>query len=57
MTPTSTALSGQTTQDAASLTVNFTPTNPQLAINYVFASEEYTGICRQPSSTTSSRSS
>ena len=34
-------LSGQTTQDAASLTVNFTPTNPQLAINYVFASEEY----------------
>ena len=34
-------LSGQTTQDAASLTVSFTPTNPQLAINYVFASEEY----------------
>ena len=33
--------SGQTTQDAASLTVEFTPTNPQLAINYVFASEEY----------------
>ena len=33
--------SGQTTRDAASLTVNFTPTNPQLAINYVFASEEY----------------
>ena len=32
---------GQTTQDAASLTVEFTPTNPQLAINYVFASEEY----------------
>ncbi len=32
---------GQHTQDAASLTVNFTPTNPQLAINYVFASEEY----------------
>ncbi len=32
---------GQTTQDAASLTVQFTPTNPQLAINYVFASEEY----------------
>ncbi len=29
------------TQDAAALTVNFTPTNPQLAINYVFASEEY----------------
>jgi hypothetical protein len=29
------------TQDAASLTVEFTPTNPQLAINYVFASEEY----------------
>ena len=36
------ALSGQPTEDAASLTVNFTPTNPQLAINYVFASEEYT---------------
>jgi hypothetical protein len=33
--------SGLTTLDAASLTVNFTPTNPQLAINYVFASEEY----------------
>jgi len=33
--------SGQQTQDAASLTVEFTPTNPQLAINYVFASEEY----------------
>src|SRR3954453_22322645 len=33
--------SGQKTQDAASLTVDFTPTNPQLAINYVFASEEY----------------
>ena len=33
--------SGQATQDAASLTVDFTPTNPQLAINYVFASEEY----------------
>src|SRR5262245_60795689 len=33
--------SGQETQDAASLTVEFTPTNPQLAINYVFASEEY----------------
>jgi hypothetical protein len=32
---------GQTTQDAASLTVEFTPTNPQLAINYVFAPEEY----------------
>ena len=32
---------GQTTQDAASLLVDFTPTNPQLAINYVFASEEY----------------
>lgn len=32
---------GLTTQDAASLTVQFTPTNPQLAINYVFASEEY----------------
>jgi hypothetical protein len=32
---------GQTTQDAAILDVNFTPTNPQLAINYVFASEEY----------------
>ena len=36
-----TLLPGQVTQDAASLTVNFTPTNPQLAINYVFASEEY----------------
>jgi hypothetical protein len=35
------ALSGQTTQDAASLTVHFTPTNPQMAINYVFSSEEY----------------
>jgi hypothetical protein len=34
-------LNGQTTHDAASLTVDFTPTNPQLAINYVFASEEY----------------
>ena len=34
-------MSGQPTFDAASLTVNFTPTNPQLAINYVFASEEY----------------
>ena len=32
----------QSTQDATSLTVNFTPTNAQLAINYVFASEEYT---------------
>jgi hypothetical protein len=32
---------GQQTQDAASLTVEFTPTNAQLAINYVFASEEY----------------
>jgi hypothetical protein len=32
---------GQFTQDATSLTVNFTPTNPQLAINYVFASDEY----------------
>jgi hypothetical protein len=32
---------GQETEDAASLTVEFTPTNPQLAINYVFASEEY----------------
>jgi hypothetical protein len=32
---------GQTTHDAASLTVDFTPTNPQMAINYVFASEEY----------------
>lgn len=31
----------QTTNDAASLTVTFTPTNPQLAINYVFSSEEY----------------
>jgi hypothetical protein len=33
---------GQVTFDAASLTVNFTPTNPQLAINYVFSSDEYT---------------
>lgn len=33
--------SGQTTHDAAGLTVGFTPTNPQLAINFVFASEEY----------------
>lgn len=33
--------SGQLTKDAAALTVEFTPTNPQLAINYVFASEEY----------------
>ena len=33
--------SGQQTHDAASLTVEFTPTNAQLAINYVFASEEY----------------
>jgi hypothetical protein len=33
--------SGQHTQDAAVLTVDFTPTNPQLAINYVFSSEEY----------------
>ena len=32
---------GQQTEDATSLTVDFTPTNPQLAINYVFASEEY----------------
>jgi hypothetical protein len=32
---------GQLTQDAASLSVTFTPTNAQLAINYVFASEEY----------------
>src|SRR3954463_13833513 len=32
---------GLKTQDAASLLVDFTPTNPQLAINYVFASEEY----------------
>ena len=32
---------GQETEDATSLTVDFTPTNPQLAINYVFASEEY----------------
>jgi hypothetical protein len=32
---------GETTQDAVILDVNFTPTNPQLAINYVFASEEY----------------
>jgi hypothetical protein len=36
-----TTLSGQPTFDAASLTVNFTPTNPQMAINYVFSSEEY----------------
>jgi hypothetical protein len=36
-----TSLSGQPTFDAASLSVNFTPTNSQLAINYVFASEEY----------------
>lgn len=33
--------SGQKTEDATSLTVEFTPTNPQLAINYTFASEEY----------------
>ncbi len=33
--------SGQVTHDAASLTVHFTPTNPQLAVNYVFSSEEY----------------
>ncbi len=32
---------GQTTFDAFALDVSFTPTNPQLAINYVFASEEY----------------
>lgn len=32
---------GQTTQDATILDVQFTPTNNQLAINYVFASEEY----------------
>ncbi len=32
---------GLVTEDAASLLVDFTPTNPQLAINYVFASEEY----------------
>ena len=32
---------GLVTRDATSLTVNFTPTNAQLAINYVFASEEY----------------
>ena len=36
-----TGLAGAPTFDAASLSVNFTPTNPQLAINYVFASEEY----------------
>jgi hypothetical protein len=40
--------SGQTTQDAFSLTVNFTPTNPQLAINYVFASEEYEEYVHSP---------
>jgi hypothetical protein len=34
--------SPQKTHDAAGLTVDFIPTNPQLAINYVFASEEYT---------------
>jgi hypothetical protein len=39
--PALTTLAGQPTFDAASLTVNFTPTNPQLAINYVFSSEEY----------------
>ena len=39
--PALTSLSGQPTQDAAGLTVNFTPTNPQMAINYVFSSEEY----------------
>jgi hypothetical protein len=37
-----TSLSGQPTFDAASLDITFTPTNPQLAINYVFSSEEYT---------------
>jgi hypothetical protein len=36
-----TALAGATTFDAALLDIQFTPTNPQLAINYVFASEEY----------------
>jgi hypothetical protein len=39
---------GQLTQDAASLTVQFTPTNPQLAINYVFASEEYLEYVNSP---------
>jgi hypothetical protein len=36
-----TTLAGAATHDAAQLDVSFTPTNPQLAINYVFASEEY----------------
>jgi hypothetical protein len=36
-----TALAGATTHDATLLDVGFTPTNSQLAINYVFASEEY----------------